>query len=395
MIGERDQLQQLLVAAPVERRPPAVRVLHGEQPTQRAFPGAVDPASVLGVDDLQTGERGQHHGRVVAVRIELVRVLEVPAADLAVAVLPLPVPRVAHLLAEQPLRRALQGLVVGLEAGRRQNPSGLRRVPDGRKGGLDLEGISQIHFQLFERGQLATNGRILRRVAEAAKGEDGVDDRRKDRTQTIAHVEASARPLFRSAQRFAAQGLQAAALQQLDPFVRPVEEVVPAARPRPSGGRRGFSRLGDVQLGNTRMLRDRALRLVGPDNRKRNEDAARPGGHLVQVEVEPSGQEHHLRRDRRAALPVVLAEDGQVYLGVRVGRLDPAELQDHPSGLRHVSIVGIISEQLQDEVGLDGRAHLRRATVVDGPPALRQLQPPDATSHLPDPLLVRSAQKMQ
>ncbi len=214
--------------------------------------------------------------------------------------------------------------------------------------------------------------------------------------QTVAHGEPPSGPLLGDTQRLATENLEAPPLQQLDPLIRTVEQIVPPSRPGAFAVRRR-SRLArrQKQLGDVRMLGNRTLRFVRPDDRQRDEDAARPGGHLVQVEVEPPRQKQHLGRHGGTLLPTVLPEDGQVDLGVGVGGLDTAEIQDHPARLGHVRRVRVIPEKLQNEVRLDGCAHLRRAAVVDRPTSIRQLQASDAARHLLHALLLRPSQELE
>src|ERR1700674_1786315 len=139
-------------------------------------------------------------------------------------------------------------------------------------------------------------------------------------------------------------------------------------RRRRSGRRRHGPQLVDRMLGG-----DRPHRAQRPDDRQRDDDAPGPRRHLVQVEIEPARQQHHLRRHRRASPPVVLAADRQVDLGEAVASLDAAELQDGPAGALHVRGLGSVAGELEDEVRLDRGAHLGRSARVDRPAACREL----------------------
>ena len=82
VVGERHQLENAAVAVLVERRPTAAPRLHREQPRQSAIERSATPALRLGVAERNAVEQRQHLGGVVAVGVELVGVLEVPAAGL-------------------------------------------------------------------------------------------------------------------------------------------------------------------------------------------------------------------------------------------------------------------------------------------------------------------------
>jgi hypothetical protein len=103
VVGEGDVVKNEAVVVGIERAPAAVAALHAHEPrhatTQRAlFPRGVEP--------LHARQRHHHHGRVVEVGIEIVVVLERPAARRHLRTLDLPVARHRHLPVDHPLAGA-------------------------------------------------------------------------------------------------------------------------------------------------------------------------------------------------------------------------------------------------------------------------------------------------
>ena len=133
-------------------------------------------------------------------------------------------------------------------------------------------------------------------------------------------------------------------------------------------------RARDVQLRDRGEVRDGAGGLGSPDDRQRHHDAARPRGHLVDVEdPEVVGQQQDLGRHGGSVVPRALSEDREINPREGVAGLDAAVRQDRLAGPDHVGRLRVVAHELQDEVGLDRGADFRRPALVDGPAAGRQL----------------------
>src|SRR5215813_7871487 len=136
VVRERNEREHFVVAITIEGGPPAVRVLHRELPGDGSLERALTALLRPGVGEAQRRERGQDFGRVVRVGVELVLILEEPAAGLRPRNPPLPVSGRANLPVEQPLASPQQPRILGRETRVRQGDDGERRIPDWREAGL-------------------------------------------------------------------------------------------------------------------------------------------------------------------------------------------------------------------------------------------------------------------
>jgi len=112
VVGEGDVVEIEAIVVGVEGSPTPVRALHAEEPAEPALLGR--PCGVA-VQPLDLLERHHDHRGVVEVRIEVVAVLERPAARLHVRPLHLPVAGDEDLPIDHPLRGAPHGRMVRRE----------------------------------------------------------------------------------------------------------------------------------------------------------------------------------------------------------------------------------------------------------------------------------------
>ena len=159
--------------------------------------------------------------------------------------------------------------------------------------------------------------------------------------------------------------------------------------------RNGTAGVLDQQLFDRGVLWNRAGRFVGPNDAQRHHDGSRPGRHVVDVDREPQRQQHQLRRYTGALGPLVLPEDRQVDLGERVAGVQSAFTANDFAGSFHMRQVGVVTDQLQDEVCLDRRAQLRTAARIAGPAPVRKLLRPQKVGRLAHPVLISPAQVVQ
>src|SRR5206468_4017998 len=125
---------------------------------------------------------------------------------------------------------------------------------------------------------------------------------------------------------------------------------------------------------------------LGPDDGKRNDDAPRPGGHLVDVEIKPIGEKHELRHNGRDARPVIEAEERQVKFAVGVDLVDPAQPEDAFPGAYETTFTGVHAGELHGPIGLKGGGNLARAVPVDRPSAVRVLTAQNITGQSLNPV---------
>src|SRR2546429_132242 len=103
VVGEGNVVEVEPLVVGIEGRPAAVLALHAEKPAE---PALLRQPRGVGVEPADLLERHQHHPGVVEVRVEVVAVLERPAARLQGWSLHLPITRNEDLTVDEPLRRA-------------------------------------------------------------------------------------------------------------------------------------------------------------------------------------------------------------------------------------------------------------------------------------------------
>ena len=156
------------------------------------------------------------------------------------------------------------------------------------------------------------------------------------------------------------------------------EEAVPTqqARPARQAGtpqRRPVLRLVQKQLANAQPRLEPAHRPKRRNDRQRHDDRPRPRTDRVQIDREPLGQQHDLRRNRRALLVGNLPQQGQIEPRETVDRVGPAVGQNGLAGTAHVLGARVVAGQLQGEIRLDASADLDAAAGIHRPAALGKL----------------------
>ena len=136
-----------------------------------------------------------------------------------------------------------------------------------------MERLIVFDLQPLQRPELALNHRMLSRMSEGTKGEDGVEDRRENRAQAGALVEMLYDPLRCFLQRAATKWFDGQRFDEFQHHIEGVEERAPEALTAGSLHHRGGT-TGRDQLADRPLVRDVAGRLKCPDHRQRNDDAA-------------------------------------------------------------------------------------------------------------------------
>src|SRR6266576_3381610 len=91
---------------------------------------------------------------------------------------------------------------------------------------------------------------------------------------------------------------------------------------------------------------------LGVADRQWHENGAGPGRNLIDVEPEPVGKEHNLRRNGRTGIVVVLAEEAEIELGESIDFGDPTELENSLPGELHRGMLTAVACKLQAEIRL-------------------------------------------
>src|SRR5262245_5895699 len=115
-----------------------------------------------------------------------------------------------------------------------------------------------------------------------------------------------------------------------------------------------------------------ARRLASPNDTQGNDDAARPGRHLIQIEREPCGQQDQLGWNRRTEFPRHLSKYRQIESRKAIGGCQSSQVANHLLCLQHVRSLWIAPQQHESKVSFDGRTDIWWAAWIDGPAPIRQ-----------------------
>src|SRR5208337_4331733 len=150
------------------------------------------------------------------------------------------------------------------------------------------------------------------------------------------------------------------------------------------------------ELFHSHFARNLLERLFGVADRKRHQNGARPRRNLVDIEPEPVGKQHDLRRNRRDRVVIVLPEETEIDLGKCIDFGHAAHLKNFLPGTCQRGMIGRKSCQLQPEVSFHRSADVGRAGGVDAPAAVFVLVVQDVARGLVKALLAaRSEQRME
>ena len=283
VIGERDVVEVETIVVGVERGPTAVLSLHAEEPAEPTLLGRLRRAVV---EPAHFVERHHHHRGVVEVRVEVVAVLERPAARLHVRPLHLPVARHQHLAIDHPVTGALQLSMVGRQPALDQRVDREGGVPDRRRAGLIVELVAVLDHERLDLLELSHHERMIVRIAEQPQREDRVGHRRVDPAQTARDREPLLEPHARRVDRALAQRARREALPDLEAVVDRDEEALPEEAPPGEG--LGHARKAEArslprlrpQLVEGQVRWQPLHRLAVHQDEQRDHDRARPVGNF-------------------------------------------------------------------------------------------------------------------
>src|SRR5208337_4041621 len=131
-------------------------------------------------------------------------------------------------------------------------------------------------------------------------------------------------------------------------------------------------------------------------DRKRHQDGSRPRRNFVDIEPEPVGEEHDLRRNRGHRIVIVLPKETEIDLGKCIDFGDATHFENLLAGARQRGMIRRESRQFQPEVSLHRSADVGRAAGVIAPAAVFILVVQDVTRGLVKALLAaRAEQRME
>ena len=134
-------------------------------------------------------------------------------------------------------------------------------------------------------------------------------------------------------------------------------------------------RLGrrDIQFVDLLFGGQLRFRLAGPEEAQRDDDGARPGRHLVDVERCPLRQQDHLGRHGRAGGVRDQTQHREVIPRETVDSFDAARSQDRVARADHVVRSMIVAGNLQRQIRLHRPADFNRPARKHRPAAVRAL----------------------
>jgi len=133
-------------------------------------------------------------------------------------------------------------------------------------------------------------------------------------------------------------------------------------------GASAYIKFVDAVLG-----RDALEGLLGIDDGQGNQDRARPGGDLVDVEVEPIREKNNLGRDGRYGVVVVFTQGAEVHLGEGVGFYYAAVSQDPGTAFGETRVVRRNAHEFGGRVALDRQGDVSGTVWIKTPASIRIL----------------------
>ena len=94
-------------------------------------------------------------------------------------------------------------------------------------------------------------------------------------------------------------------------------------------------------------------RLARISNRERHQDGARPRRDLVDIEPKPIGEKHDLWRNGWDGIVIVLPQKAEINFGESIDLGHPAQFENAFARLCQYRVIGMVSRQLETEVGFD------------------------------------------
>ena len=150
------------------------------------------------------------------------------------------------------------------------------------------------------------------------------------------------------------------------------------------------------ELFHSHFVRNFLEGLLRVADRKRHQDGARPRRNLVDIEPEPVGKQHDLRRNRRHRIVIVLSKETEIDLGECIDFGDATHFENLLAGARQRGMIRRKPRELQPEVGLHRSADVRRTAGVVAPASIFILVVQNVPSGLVKaPLAARAEQRMQ
>ena len=248
-------------------------------------------------------------------------------------------------------------------------------VPDGRDAGLDADGVAFLDEEIEDFLVAFDHQRMIFGIAEAMEEDEHVGHRREDRAQAFGVLRVLDQPfqrLFQGAFAQAGKGGLAVNFQEL---IDAKEEIAPGSGE--AAGRIGEAIGGlmiPVEFGDTLFRPKFPHGAEGGDHGQGQDDGARPGGDVIEIEVKPFGEKHDLRRDAGAGVETDLAEAGEIEFGERIAFFGAAQAADQLPRPDHVRSAGRIAHELEGEISFDRAGQIGRALGKQIPSAIGLLE---------------------
>ena len=362
MIGERNVVQVIMCVIRVERAPAAIFRLHADNPVggeaQRILIGQwVGPV-----------ERHGNNGGIVDVGVEIVAVLEGPAARCDIFCPTGPVaPDIGDLGVAEPGRGLVHGLARRRFAGLHERQHRKTRVPDRRQAGLTPGLVVFFDQELADR--LAGDGVIgvIVGITKGPEGHDAICHGRENAAETVLAVETPGDETYRFVDGAAAEPFREHRLDPAQYHVESEERIAELCAGVVDQIPAFFFRRRFEQFADVDFVRVRGARLFRHQDQKRHDHRARPVRYSQNVERRPARQQHDADWHDRDGAPRHLFEQGERDAGEHVGMGGAAMGQNGVARAHHMGVFRAVSGELQRVIRLDAGAHVEIAVVKQRP----------------------------
>src|SRR6266481_3202785 len=233
--------------------------------------------------------------------------------------------------------------MIGGKSGFLERDHGDAGVPDRRNAGLHSNGVAVFDFEPGEFLDFAPGQRIVRAVTERHEREDGIHHRGVNGGEAFGALEVIEHPGFCFAEGALAKRLPRELFVEFQAAVEREENIFPGEELL--APIEGGVLMGEIleQFIDAGALGQAPTGAQGAQDGHGNDDAARPGGHFVDVDKAPVRQEHQLDGNGRDELPANGADQREIKADVRIGVRGAAGV-NAPAAVGQLSAANVVGE---------------------------------------------------
>ncbi len=282
-------------------QPPSL-ILHAQQPLKAAANGSFH-ALGIGIFHALQAPSARTRCRPHRDRKSLRNSKAQPPGS-ASLIFDLPIAGPEHLLGQNPVRGFHQCRMIGGQSSFFQCDHRDARIPNRRHAWLHPDSVVLFDFEARKFANLARSERIVGTVTKCHQRENRIHHRGINRGEAFGALHVLEHPGFRLAKRAAAKRLPREVFRKVSaPRSSGQENIAPGNERLAPVKRGGFVRKILEEFVDTRAFRQTPIWPQRGKNRHGDDDAARPGRHLVDVQIEPGRQQHQFWQESREQAP--------------------------------------------------------------------------------------------